>query len=119
MVKKIKLEDLPSCPVETTLFLIGDRWKTLIFRDLMEGTKRFGELKKSVGGISQKMLAQNLRDMESKGFVNRKVYAEVPPKVEYSLTETGRSLKIVLDAMASWGEFYKEKMRGISGRRFP
>lgn len=91
----------------------------MIFRDLMDGTKRFGESKKSVGGISQKMLVLNLRDMDGKGFVNRKVYAEVPPKVEYSLTETGRSLKIVLDAMAFRGEFYKEKMRGISDRRFP
>ena len=101
--------ELPDCPVETTLMLIGDKWKVLILRDLMPGTKRFGELKKSIGHVSQKVLTAQLRDMESKGLVNRKVYAEVPPKVEYSLTDLGKSLKPVLDAMWSWGEGYKEK----------
>ena len=101
--------ELPACPVETTLMLIGDKWKVLILRDLMPGTKRFGELKKSIRHVSQKVLTAQLRDMESKGLVNRKVYAEVPPKVEYSLTDLGKSLKPVLDAMWSWGEGYKEK----------
>lgn len=100
---------LPACPVETTLTLIGDKWKVLILRDLLPGTKRFGELKKSIGSVSQKVLTAQLRDMEQKGLVSRKVYAEVPPRVEYSLTETGYSLKPILDAMAAWGYDYKEK----------
>ena len=102
-------KELPACPVETTLTLIGDKWKVLILRDLMPGTKRFGELKKSIGHVSQKVLTAQLRDMEASGLVSRKVYAEVPPRVEYSLTELGCSLKPVLDAMWSWGENYKEK----------
>lgn len=104
--QKIKKE-LPACPVETTLMLIGDKWKVLILRDLLSGTKRFGELKKSIGGVSQKVLTSQLRDMEENGLVNRKVYAEVPPRVEYSLTELGLSLKPILDAMWNWGEDYK------------
>lgn len=100
-------KELPACPVETTLMLIGDKWKVLILRDLMPGTKRFGELKKSIGNVSQKVLTAQLRDMEEKGLVNRKVYAEVPPRVEYNLTELGRSLKPILDAMCDWGEGYK------------
>lgn len=100
---------LPVCPVETTLLLISDRWKVLILRDLMLGTKRFGELKKSIGHVTQKVLTANLRDMETKGLLTRKVYAEVPPKVEYTLTELGYSLKPILDAMANWGSAYKAK----------
>ena len=100
---------LPACPVETTLTLIGDKWKVLILRDLMPGTKRFGELKKSVGNVSQKVLTAQLRTMEESGLVNRKVYAEVPPRVEYSLTELGKSLKPILDSMRAWGEAYKAK----------
>lgn len=100
--------ELPACPVETTLMLIGDKWKVLILRDLMKGTMRFGELKKSIGRVSQKVLTTQLRDMEEKGLVSRKVYAEVPPRVEYTLTETGYSLKPVLDALWDWGESYKE-----------
>ena len=100
---------LPACPVETTLMLISDRWKVLIIRDLMDGTKRFGELKKSIGSISQKVLTSNLREMEADGLVNRKVYAEVPPRVEYTLTDTGYSLKPILDAMVEWGLEYKRK----------
>lgn len=100
-------ENLPACPVETTLLLIGDKWKVLILRDLMTGTKRFGELKKSIGSVSQKVLTAQLRDMEDKGLVSRKVYAEVPPRVEYSLTELGKSLQPILDAMQSWGTDYK------------
>lgn len=100
-------KELPACPVETTLTLIGDKWKVLILRDLLPGTKRFGELKKSIGGVSQKVLTAQLRDMEENGLVNRKVYAEVPPKVEYSLTDLGHSLKPILDALWNWGEEYK------------
>ena len=100
---------LPACPVETTLTLIGDKWKVLLLRDLMPGTKRFGELKKSVGSVSQKVLTAQLRAMEEKGLVQRKVYAEVPPHVEYSLTELGRSLKPILDSMWVWGDDYKRK----------
>lgn len=84
-----KTKELPACPVETTLTLIGDKWKVLILRDLMSGTKRFGELKKSIGTVSQKVLTAQLRDMEANGLVHRDVYAEVPPRVEYSLTEIG------------------------------
>lgn len=100
-------QELPPCPVEVTLMLIGNKWKVLILRDLMDGTMRFGELKKSVGQISQKVLTSQLREMEAQGLVNRKVYAEVPPRVEYSLTKLGQSLKPVLDALRIWGEDYK------------
>lgn len=103
--------ELPACPVETTLMLIGDKWKVLILRDLMDGTKRFGELKKSIGHVTQKVLTAQLRDMEACGLVDRRVYAEVPPRVEYSLTELGRSLRPILDAMWAWGEAYKVKNR--------
>ena len=98
---------MPACPVETTLQLMGNRWKVLIIRDLLEGTKRFGELKKSVGAITQKVLTQNLRTMEESGLLTRKVFAEVPPRVEYTLTQTGYSLKPVLDSMVAWGSGYK------------
>ena len=103
-------KELPACPVETTLMLISDRWKVLIIRDLLEGTKRFGELKKSIGNVSQKVLTANLRSMEESGLINRKVYPEVPPRVEYSLTEIGYSLKPILDAMVEWGNDYKKKV---------
>ena len=99
--------ELPACPVETTLMLIGDKWKVLILRDLLSGTKRFGELKKSIGHVTQKVLTAQLRQMEASGLLTRKVYAEVPPRVEYSLTDLGRSLKPILDAMWDWGEGYK------------
>lgn len=100
-------KDLLACPVETTLTLIGDKWKVLILRDLLPGTKRFGELKKSIGHVSQKVLTAQLRDMEQSGLVHREVFAEVPPRVEYSLTDLGQSLKPILDAMQVWGEGYK------------
>ena len=83
------------------------RWKVLILRDLMPGTKRFGELKKSIGSVSQKVLTAQLRDMEESGLLTRTVYAEVPPRVEYRLTDLGRSLEPILDAMRNWGEAYK------------
>lgn len=101
--------ELPACPVETTLTLISDKWKVLILRDLLPGTKRFGELKRSVGNVSQKVLTAQLREMEASGLLTRTVYAEVPPRVEYTLTELGYSLKPVLDAMWNWGEAYKAK----------
>lgn len=99
---------LPECPVETTLMLISNRWKVLIIRDLLTGTKRFSELKKSVGQITQKVLTSNLRSMEADGLLTRTVYPEVPPRVEYTLTETGMSLKPVLDIMMEWGMKYKK-----------
>lgn len=104
------VKELPACPVETTLSLIGDKWKVLILRDLLPGTKRFGELKKSVGNVSQKVLTAQLRTMEANGLLTRTVYAEVPPRVEYTLTELGKSLKPVLDAMWNWGEEYKASL---------
>lgn len=104
-------ETLPACPVETTLQLIGDKWKVLILRDLMDGTKRFNELQRSIGKISQKVLTTNLRKMEEHGLLQRQIYAEVPPRVEYTLTDTGYSLKPILDAMHSWGNNYKESSK--------
>lgn len=109
MAAKVDVKSLPACPVETTLTMIGDKWKVLILRDLMPGTKRFGELKKSVGSVSQKVLTAQLRDMEQNGLVHREVFAEVPPRVEYSLTKLGRSLKPILDAMWNWGEEFKAR----------
>lgn len=103
-------ESLPACPVEATLTLIGNKWKVLILRDLLEGTRRFGELKRSVTGISQKVLTANLREMEAQGLLTRTVYPEVPPRVEYALTETGESLRPVLDAMVAWGAGYQKRM---------
>lgn len=105
-----EIHALPACPVETTLSLIGDKWKVLLLRDLMGGTKRFGELKKSIGSVSQKVLTAQLRDMEASGLISRKVYAEVPPRVEYTLTELGESLRPILDAMKDWGEGYKASL---------
>ena len=101
---------LPACPVETTLTLISNNWKVLIIRDLLPGTKRFGELKKSIGSVSQKVLTAQLRQMEESGLLTRTVYPEVPPRVEYTLTELGQSLRPVLDALWNWGNNYKEKM---------
>ena len=105
-------QELPACPVETTLTLISDKWKVLILRDLMNGTLRFGELKKSIGHVTQKVLTAQLRQMEQSGLLTRKVYAEVPPRVEYTLTDLGYSLKPILDAMRNWGEAYKAQKQG-------
>ena len=98
---------IPDCPVEMTLQLIGDKWKVLIIRDLLTGTKRFNERMRSVNGITQKVLTSHLRAMEKNGLVTRTVYPEVPPKVEYTLTGTGYSLKPILDSMYTWGNEYK------------
>lgn len=101
---------ISPCPVETTLSFIGDKWKVLILRDLfMNGTMRFFELKKSLAGVTQKMLTQQLRGMENDGLIDRKVYPVVPPKVEYSLTDFGKSLKPVLDSLWNWGERFKKE----------
>lgn len=107
----MELKELPKCPVEITLKLLSNKWKVLIIRDLLTGTKRFGELKNSLGTITQKVLTTNLRDMEDIGLVARKVYAQIPPKVEYTLTDIGYSLAVVLDAMAEWGSGYKEYLK--------
>lgn len=111
VIPMLSLTDLPACPVETTLTLISDKWKVLILRDLMPGTKRFGELKKLIGHVSQKVLTSQLRQMEERGLLTRKVYAEVPPRVEYTLTDLGCSLKPIMDAMWTWGEQYQEQVR--------
>ena len=103
--------ELPACPVETTLLMISDKWKGLILRDLLDGTKRFSELRRSVGNVSQKVLTANLRQMERDGLVHREVYPEVPPRVEYTLTELGYSLKPVMDALWKWGENYQAQCR--------
>ncbi|MCD7886274.1 MAG: helix-turn-helix transcriptional regulator [Clostridiales bacterium] len=108
-IQETPAKELPQCPVETTLTLISDKWKVLILRDLMPGTKRFGELKRSIGHVSQKVLTTQLRQMEASGLVTRTVFPEVPPHVEYTLTELGYSLKPILDAMWEWGENYKAK----------
>ncbi len=109
------LDSLPICPVETTLALIRSKWQILILRDLfLNGTMRFKELQRSIGRISQKVLTDNLRAMEAYGLVHREVYAEVPPRVEYSLTDLGQTLKPVIDAMWAWGEGYKEWLHSQS-----
>jgi DNA-binding HxlR family transcriptional regulator len=91
-----------TCEVETTIKIIGGRWKVLIIRELIYGTKRFGELQRALNGITQKMLTQQLRELEEDGIVHREIYAQVPPKVEYSLTPLGESLKPILYAMHDW-----------------
>ena len=106
MLKK----DLPACPVELTLLLISNKWKVLIIRDLLDGTKRFSELKKSINNISQKVLTSNLREMEENNLLTRKVYPEVPPRVEYTLTNIGYSLKTLLDDMDKWGTWYRNEV---------
>lgn len=106
MLKK----DFPACPVELTLLLISNKWKILIIRDLLEGTKRFSELKKSITNISQKVLTSNLREMEENGLLSRKVYPEVPPRVEYTLTKVGYSLEPLLTDMDKWGTWYRNEV---------
>lgn len=100
-------EELPACPVATTVGLIGNKWKLLIIRNLLAGTQRFNQLKKTIPGISQKVLTDNLRSMEADGIIERKVYAEVPPKVEYSLSPLGNSMRPIIKAMEIWGTEYK------------
>ena len=100
-------EELPACPVATTVRLIGSKWKILIMRNLMMRTWRFNELKKDLDGISQKVLTESLRSMDEDGLITRTVYPEVPPRVEYSLTGLGESMRPILNAMADWGSNYK------------
>ncbi len=104
----LKKEELPDCPVATTVQLIGNKWKLLILRNLLARPWRFNELRKSLDGISQKVLTESLRSMESDGIIVRTVYAEVPPRVEYSLSELGETLRPILDAMQAWGMEYKQ-----------
>ncbi len=104
-------KDLPKCPIETTLKMLSCKWKVLIIRELLNGTMRFGELKKAVKGITQKVLTAKLRDMEELGLVERKVYPQIPPKVEYTLTDIGYSLMPVLDSMKVWGKDYKKYIK--------
>ncbi|CZQ98114.1 Hypothetical protein Tpal_2221 [Trichococcus palustris] len=110
-------EELPYCPVATTVDLIGNKWKLLILRELLAGTKRFSELKRAVDGISQKVLTENLRALERDGIVDRVVYPVIPPKVEYSLSELGDSLRPIITAMQAWGTNYilnKEELKAES-----
>ena len=102
-------EEIPACPVATTVELIGSKWKLLIIRNLLVRPWRFNELKKDLAGISQKVLTDNLRSLESDGIITRTVYPEVPPRVEYALSELGQTLKPILDSMAEWGRFYKTR----------
>jgi len=104
----IAKKDLPICPVATTVSLIGNKWKLLILRDILTGPKRFGELRKSLEGISQKVLTDSLREMESDGLLIRTVFPEVPPRVEYSLSELGENMRPILKTMESFGKEYKE-----------
>lgn len=104
---KTKAELLPECPVATTVQLIGNKWKLLIIRNLSARPWRFNELQRDLDGISQKVLTDSLRSMEADGIITRTVYAEVPPRVEYALSELGESLKPILEAMRAWGESYK------------
>lgn len=112
------ITNLSPCPVETSLLVIGDKWVVLIIRDLRTGTKRFGELLKSVTGVSQKVLTEKLRSMEERGLVSREVYPEIPPRVEYSLTELGESLYPILDSLEEWGEGYKKLVAEITDSSF-
>lgn len=114
----MKSKDLPKCPIETTLKMLGCKWKVLIIRELLTGTKRFGELKRAVTGITQKVLTSKLREMEELGLLEREIYPQIPPKVEYTLTDIGYSLRPVLESLKCWGKDYKrytkllEKMKG-------
>ncbi len=105
-------EELPECPVATTVQLIGNKWKILILRNLIyNGTQRFSDFVKTIPGISKKVLTDNLRALEDDGLIRRAVFAEVPPRVEYSLSETGKTLKPILDAMFKWGTDYKAALK--------
>ncbi len=110
------VKDLPKCPVETSLMMLNSKWKFLILRELLTGTKRFGELKKAVGKITQKVLTSNLREMEDNGIVERKVFPEVPPRVEYTLSDIGYSMAVILDAMADWGSAYRQLLKLVEKR---
>lgn len=104
-------DELPECPVATAVGLIGNKWKLLIIQKLLTGTYRFNRLKNEIPGISQKVLTDNLRALEDDGLIERKIYPEVPPRVEYSMTKLGLSLIPLFDAIAEWGEFYKNSLQ--------
>ena len=114
-MKKLKTK----CPAEITVNIIGGRWKLLILYHLFQGVKRFSELQRSVSGITQKMLTQQLREMERDGLVHREIYPQVPPKVEYSLTPLGESLRSVVDAMSHWGKMFNEGSLEREGLNLP
>lgn len=111
-------KDLPKCPIETTLKMLGCKWKVLIIRELLTGTKRFGELKKAVTGITQKVLTSKLREMEELGLVERKIYPQIPPKVEYTLTDIGYSLRPVLESLKDWGKDYKRYTKLVEKMKY-
>lgn len=104
-------DELPTCPVATTVQLIGSKWKLLIIRNLLERPWRFNELQKSLGGISQKVLTDSLRSMETDGIITRTVFPEVPPRVEYALSDLGETMRPILDSMKVWGENYKNRQQ--------
>jgi len=103
----MEYNELPECPVEVTLGLLSSKWKTLIIRELLTGTKRFSEIKRALPGVTQKMLTQSLRGLEDDGLIERKVYPVVPPKVEYRLSELGLSLNPVIESMREFGTRYR------------
>jgi len=105
-------EELPACPVATIVTLVGNKWKLLIIRNLLGGTQRFNEMRRTIPGISQKVLTDNLRELEHDELIVRRAYPEVPPRVEYSLSELGKTLKPVFDSMQAWGEKYQAIVRG-------
>jgi DNA-binding HxlR family transcriptional regulator len=107
----MNIKDLPKCPIETAVKMLGCKWRILIIRELLTGTKRFGELKKGVSGITQKVLTAKLREMEEIGLIERKIYPQIPPKVEYTLTDIGYSLKPILDSLKEWGKDYKRYLK--------
>lgn len=106
----LKRDELPECDVATTVQIIGNKWKLLIMRNLLSRPWRFNELRKSLDGVSQKVLTDSLRQLESDGIILRTVYPEVPPRVEYSLTELGESMRSILSAMENWGKSYKDTL---------
>ena len=107
-----KKEELPDCPVATTVSLIGSKWKLLIIRNLLARSWRFNELKRSLEGISQKVLTDSLRSMEEDGIITRTVFPEVPPRVEYALSELGESMRPIIKSMEAWGTNYKQGLEG-------
>lgn len=111
----VKKEELPACPVATTVQLIGSKWKLLIMRNLLQRPWRFNELQKNLEGISQKVLTDSLRSMETDGIITRTVYPEVPPRVEYALSELGESMRPIIESMESWGLQYKKLFENETG----
>lgn len=111
----IKKEDMPACPVATTVQLIGGKWKLLIMRNLLARSWRFNELKRNLEGISQKVLTTSLRSMEEAGIIKRTIYPTIPPRVEYSLSDLGESMRPIISAMEAWGNEYKRSGNSCDG----